>query len=362
MSTAKDSVLRRRLSAFVAPDVFDFWASQFGTAQSWNRPLACIRRIRRESADAVSLDLAANRNFAGLRPGQHINLTVRIEGVRHTRSYSPTRISADGRLVSITVREVEGGRVSRALCRDAKAGDVVELGTAFGEMTWPETPRGRWLLLAAGSGITPLLSLIRTLSAHPEAPVQVELVYWSRHRETLCFVDELRQLAAADSRLRVHFGLTGATASHPDEFEGRPQLGTLSSRLPDLASRRVYACGPAAFVNTLREMLASGVESFDAEAFTPPPPVDSTLGTVRVHLLRSDRILELPTGSALLPALEAQGLRPAHGCRMGLCNSCACDKLSGTTQNLLSGASDSDPNPALRICISRPQSDLTLDL
>lgn len=362
MSTAQASTLRRRLSTFVAPDVFDFWASRIDSTLSWNRPLARVRRVRRETADAVSIDLAANRHFAGLRPGQHLNLTVEIDGVRHTRSYSPTRISADARQLSITVREVEGGRVSRFLCNEARTGEVVELGAAFGDMTWPDAPQGRWLLLAAGSGITPMMSLIRSLAEMPEAQVQVDLLYWSRHRDTLCFSDELRQLAGADSRLRVHFGLTGDAATRSDEFAGRPQLEALSSRLPDLASRRVYACGPDGFVNALREMLGSSVQSFDAEAFTPPPLVESTLGTVRVHLLRSDRVLELPSGSALLPALEAQGLRPAHGCRMGLCNSCACDKRSGTTQNLVSGLSDSEANPALRLCVSRPLSDLTLDL
>jgi ferredoxin-NADP reductase len=336
LNTVPHGAIRRALDALVAPDVFDFWASRIDPVLSWNRPLARIVGRRPASATAVTLDLAANRHFAGLLPGQHLNLSVEIDGVRHTRSYSPSLESADGRRLSITIGRVEGGTVSRHLREHARVGEVVELGPGFGTMVWPEPPQGRWLFLAAGSGITPLLSLIRSLPRRDDAPIDLDLLYWSRRREDVCFMQELRDRSAADARMRCRFVLTGEAAQCADEAEGRPSLEQLLSLAPDLEQRKVYACGPAGFVDTVRALLNDRCHSFQAEAFTPPAALESATGTVRVTLLRSRRTLELPIDRALLPALEAQGLQPAHGCRMGLCNTCACAKLSGTTQHLVS--------------------------
>lgn len=352
--------LNRRLAPFVSPAVFDFWARRVSRTLSWDRPLARVVERTVESRDAVTLVLQPNRHFTGFAAGQHLNVTAEIEGVRHTRSYSPSDAPrADGRL-SLTVREIAGGKMSTTLCSHLKVGDVVELGPAFGEMTGFDGPR---LYCAAGSGITPLMSLIRAAArANLALDLDLDLIYWAQRRDERCFAEELRTLAATLPGLRVHLVLTREPTLQDGEHAGRPDASLLATLVPDHARRVVYACGPSGFVDSLRGLLADRCAGFHAEAFTPLATIAAVTGTVRVELAQSRRTLEIAAGTPLLEALEAQGLKPAYGCRMGLCNTCACGKRAGTTQNIVDGALDAEPSSALRLCVSRAASDLILDL
>lgn len=346
--------------------VFDFWAREIGSLASRERVLARVTAKRAESARAVTLELLPNRRFAGFTPGQHVNLTVEIEGRRHTRSYSLTGTPrADGR-VSLTVQKVEGGLVSAHLFSETRIGDVVELGTAFGEMSLPEVLPGKLLFLAAGSGITPLVSLTRELDRRG-MPVETTLIYWARHRADLCFLAELRALAAREPNFTLRVALTGDAVTGSDELRGRPSAELFADSVPELANQTVYACGPAGFVQQIDSLVKSVARSFASEAFTPPQyqtsgePVVGTQ-TVTLMLAKSNRVLTVKTGEPLLSALEAQGVKPKYGCRMGICNTCACGKREGLTRNLKNGGDSSAPDANLRICISSAQSDLTLDL
>jgi ferredoxin-NADP reductase len=349
------------LRAWVAPDVFDFWASHLHPTWSWDRPLARIVDRQAQSRDAVTLVLQPNRHWHGFQPGQHINLGVEIDGVRMTRSYSLSDAPRADGCIAVTVKHIEGGRLSGYLCQDARVGDVVDLGQAFGEMTWPQGADGAWLFLAAGSGITPLMSLLRAHAAKG-VPTPLTLLYWARTRDELCFVDELRALARQHPQLVVHFVLTREVGLGEGEHTGRIDAAMLSSLVPDIAQRGVYACGPGGFVDSARALAAGQARSFAAEAFTPPPRVIEESGHVEVTLAASGRTLSVPRGQSLLTALEGQGLKLASGCRMGICNTCACGKVSGTTRHLHTGDAIGEPVSALRLCVNAAASDLVLDL
>ncbi|MEO6103090.1 MAG: ferredoxin reductase [Pseudoxanthomonas sp.] len=341
--------------------MFDFWASRLNPAWSWERPLARVVAREQASRDAVTLVLKPNRHWRGFQPGQHVNLGAEINGSRVTRSYSLTGPArADGR-IAITVKAIEGGKLSQHLCREARIGDVLELGAAFGDMTLPEQLEGRWLFLAAGSGITPLMAMVRTLAAQG-MPVPLDLVYWARNREELCFAAELRALAATHANFKVHFALTREAELLQGESCGRIERALVDSLLDDAGGRHVFACGPGGFVDLSRALFASDAHTFHAEAFTPPPRVVEDSGMVQVVLAASGRTLAVARGQSLLTALEAEGLRPASGCRMGICNTCACGKASGTTRNLNTGDLAGEPVSALKLCISSAVSDLVLDL
>lgn len=354
-------LLRRALGPMDTA-VFDFWAREFGSLASRERVLARVIAKRDESARAVTLELQPNKRFQGFSAGQHVNLTVEIDGRRHTRSYSLTGTPrADGR-VSLTVQKVEGGLVSTHLFAEIQVGDIVELGSAFGEMTLPEVLPGRLLFLAAGSGITPLMSLTRELDRRG-MPVETMLIYWARHRADLCFLPELRALAAREPNFKLRIALTGDAVTGSDELRGRPSAELFADAVPELANQAVYACGPAGFVQQIENLVKPVARSFQSEAFTPPTfePVAGTQ-TVTLMLAKSNRVLTVKTGEPLLAALEAQGVKPKYGCRMGICNTCACGKREGLTRNLKNGGESADPEANLRICISSAQSDLTLDL
>ena len=351
--------LKRLLHACVSPDVFDFWAARMDRTWTWSRPLARVVERRPESRDAVTLVLRPNRHWRGFRAGQHLNVSAEIDGVAVTRSYSLSDAPrADGR-IAITVKRVDGGKLSNHLLDRACVGDVLSIGQAFGDMTGDRAGEAR-LFLAAGSGITPLMALVRE-HARNGMPTPLTLLYWARTREELCFADELLALSDAHPNFSVHCILT-REAGEDGAREGRIDAAQVAARVPDAAQRHVHACGPGGFVETARELLASASRSFQAEAFTPPPRRFEEAGEAIITLQRSGRTLSVPRGQSLLTALEAQGLKPASGCRMGICNTCACGKASGTTRHLHTGDVEHEPVSALRLCVNTASSDLVLDL
>lgn len=359
----RPSALGRLAQPLVDASVFDFWTGLVNPAWSWERPLARVVERRVEAQDTVSLVLKPNRHCGRFVPGQHVNVSAEVNGRRTTRSYSYTGIPNRKGLISLTVKRSEGGKLSTHLCRDLREGDVVELGQAFGDMTLPAQPQGAWLFLAAGSGITPLMSLTRSLAAQG-MPVDLTLVYWVKTRAELCFIQELRQLAATHKRFTLHTVLTHEAQHLADEASGFISAEQLATLVGDLSAQQVYACGPGGFVDTARTLTAGVARSFKAEGFTPSAPATHTAAatTVRVHLQRSGRDLEVSSGGSLLEALEAQGLNPASGCRMGICHTCVCTKHSGTVQDINTLDMDTEGDTTVRLCVSRATTDVTLDL
>ncbi|MGE8288623.1 MAG: ferredoxin reductase [Stenotrophomonas sp.] len=333
---------------------FDFWSTRVNRLWTLRRPLARVVARNAASADAVTLELQPNRHFAGVQAGQHINVGVEVDGRLVTRSYSPT-VLPNGRL-AITVKAIPDGKASTWLTRDARPGDVIALGQAFGEMTLRADPGQRLLLLAAGSGITPMRSLLQALDAQG-MPVAVDLLYWARHRQELCFVEELQALAARHPHFHLQLLLTRDAAAPAARVDAHD-----FAALDAPAATRVLACGPAGFVEAARQRLQGQVAQFDSEAFSQPALPDIEQGSVQVQLLRTGRTLTLPRGKPLLAALEAEGIQPASGCRMGICNTCVCDKVSGITRHTLTGDYAAEPSTPLKLCVNSASTDLALEL
>jgi len=377
-ASSAPGLARRLLDPMVDAGTLDFWVQKVRPTWSWTRTLARVVARRVEAQDAVTLVLEPNGHWAGFVPGQHLNVSAEVQGRRVTRSYSLTDIPrADGR-IALTVKRVAHGRLSTHLCQHTRVGDVLELGAAFGDMTLPAAPakaEGRWLFLGAGSGITPLMSLTRQLASQ-DMPVDLTLVYWAKTRVEFCFAQELRALAQRHPRLTVRFVLTHEPAQLPDELDGfidadlLTRLCTTDGVAPDghaaWADRQVLACGPGGFVDTARALTAQTARSFQAEGFTPTAPAaapdDAEATTVQVALTRTGRTLTVSSGTSLLDALEAQGLNPPSGCRMGVCHTCVCQRHSGTTLDTQTGERSAEPDMAVRLCVSRACSDLSLDL
>lgn len=368
----RPSLPHRWASSWVDPGVFDFWAGQLNPLWTWERPLARIVARRQVARRAVTLRLQPNRHWAGGLAGQHLNLGVQINGRWLTRSYSLSAAPAADRCFEVTVQQVEGGLVSTHLCQQAQVGEVVAVGPAFGEMTLPYpplSPAKHQLFLAAGSGITPFLALSRALAASAQ-PMATTLIVWAKTRDDVCQLDELQALATRAPGLTLQLVLTGKTQAGSPAPTGRLSSPLLPALLPAglrLDETLVMACGPAGFVNTARALLAPQVLNFQAEAFSPDMAATDTNSmdpdaTVQIHLQRSGRSLTVAAGQALLPALEAQGLTLPSGCRMGICRSCVCTRLSGSTQDTQTLAIDDQPGAALRLCVARPCGDLSLDL
>jgi ferredoxin-NADP reductase len=345
----------------IPASTLDFWGAKIAPAWSWHLPKAVI--VGREiAADGmVTLLLRPNRHWCGAAPGQHINVSFEVDGRRVTRCYSPSAVPGRPDCIAITIKQIEGGRLSSALCQSAQVGDVLDLGQAFGDMSLEAGATGPLHLLAAGSGITPMIAMVRALAADG-MPRPLRLHYWARHPAELAFVDELRALARRHARFKVRFHLTQARATHDDESEGRIDERTFAPASDTLAHSTVLACGPQGFVDRARALLAHRVATFVSESFTPIAAHSEDTGDVAVTMAASQRTLKVPRGTPLLTALEALGVSVASGCRRGICNTCACEKRSGSSLDLLTGTTANDAASALRLCVSAAVTDLVLEL
>ncbi len=341
---------------WLQPAVFDFWARHFNRTWSAERILARVIERRAASARATTLVLKPNRHWPGAVAGQHLDVVVEIEGVRHRRSYSlsaPPR--ADG-TIEITVAEVQGGLVSPVLARMSQVGAVLELSAPYGGLCLPASAGVPALLLAAGSGITPLRALLLDALAKGETR-PITLLYWAQTREELCFHAELHELARKHTNLRVECLLT----RDPEAPAARIDAGQLQVLAPELSTSEALACGPDGFIARARELCA-GARGFQAESFTPTAVVDPSAGAVRVQLKRSGLAFDLPTDRPLLQALEEAGQTPAFGCRRGICNTCSCDRITGATRDLQSGELRDEPSTPIRLCVHSAAQGLVLDL
>jgi ferredoxin-NADP reductase len=316
---------------------------------AWRLNRVFARVVGREwvSEDLLALRLQCNGNARGWRPGQHVQLYLQQDGVRHGRSYSLTRATADG-LIELGIRRQPGGRLSNLLLDRLPLGALVELGQAAGELRWPEQGTGVGLL-AAGSGITALLGLLREALARGYA-APVTLLHYVREAGQRAYHDELQQLMARHPNLRVRWQLTGAGL---DGERFRP------AHLEDLAGCGLLACGPAGFVAAVRDSWGGALQ---VEAFSPPQRIGEPGQAVRLDFARSRVEAVGDSNRSLLEQAEAAGLRPAHGCRQGICTGCTCTLLGGAVRDLRSGATFAEPGQPIRICVSAPLGDVQLDI
>lgn len=273
--------------------------------------------------DTVQLTFAPNRVFRGARPGQHINVTAEVDGRQVTRCYSVTSLPQRGRRFDLVVKRLTNGRLSSFLTQRLRIGDAVEIGAAFGEMHAAPADPTRRLLLAGGVGITPLLAQIRE-SALAGFAAPTTLFYWAKRRADLCFAAELEALQRQFPNFSVRFFLTQAEQPQP-----RISESLLLAELSDLASRSVFACGPGGFVREAGMAAQSRALRFQSESFEPLRAAAAEGGEVVVRLARRGLDISVQRGRTLLEALEGQGVALRSGCRMGICNTCACSSLGG---------------------------------
>jgi len=310
---------------------------------------ARIEAVRPETRDAVTLVLRPGRGFRRHEPGQYVRLGVDVDGVRLWRAYSVT--SAPGRL-SVTVNAVKDGAVSNHLIRNAKRGMLVNLDQPAGEFTLPATRPEKVLFVTAGSGITPVMGILR--SALHELG-DVVLVHSAQEREAVVFGDELRTLAAG-GRIRLIERHTRA--------DGRITPAELAGLVPDLAERHTWACGPNEMLDDLGAHFAeAGIpQRLHVERFRPT--VIATGDGGKVTFGRSGAVVDAGGSTPLLDAGEAAGVLMPSGCRMGICFSCVLPMTSGAVRDLRDGAITTaveGDNVLVQTCVSAAAGNCHLD-
>ena len=331
----------------------NFWLQKINPLWSMNQPLAKVVKKQIVAKDMVSLILQCNRHVQRGVAGQHHPVTVEIAGRHYERTYSLMQVDADH--LCLTVKKVDQGLVSSWLVDQSQTGDILRLGQPYGEMQQQvQTPR--LLLLAAGSGITPMLSLIEAFCQSRQLKaISVQLMYWVKTHEDAAYAEYLKEVAENFPNFTYQIFYT----QEQDQRLNPSHIDQLKS----LNETTVYACGPSGFAATA-ETLFKHVASIQTEAFSLSQfDTDATdTGFINVTLTQSNKTLAIPKGQSILSSLEHQGIKPKHGCRMGICNKCACSKVQGSTKNLLNGSANHEPSQLLKICVNSAQSDLVIDL
>ena len=297
-----------------------------------------------ETRDAVSLVIRPGRGWRPHTPGQYVRIGVDVDGVRQWRAYSLTSPldRADG-CIAVTVKAIPDGKVSNHLVRKARPGLVLQLDQAAGDFVLPEPRPAKVLFVTAGSGITPVMGMLRNAVDQLE---DVVLVHSAPTSDDVIFAAELRAWAAA-GRIRL-------VEKHTD-VDGMLGVDELAAVVPDLAHRETWACGPTGMLDALEtHFAAAGIgERLHTERFRPSVLVTGEGGTVSFGIQAIT--VEADGATPLLDAGESAGVLMPSGCRMGICFGCVVPLRSGAVRDLRDGSlTTAEPGDGVRIqtCIS----------
>jgi ferredoxin-NADP reductase len=359
-----NALLRTRfVSAMCTPHAVDDYLELLDPAWSLHMVRARIVAIEAESDHATSLWLMPNENWRGFRAGQYVAISVHVDGVRYTRCFSISSAPEDGLPLRITLKALAGGRVGNWAARAARPGDVVDLSKALGDFVLPAPVPGKLLFISGGSGITPIVSMVRHLLARGHDG-EIVCLHYARHECTLGA--ELTALACRHERLRFVLVLTGRPATAAPQLQGHLSVEHLEAVAPHWADCELFVCGPASLRAAVAQLASErGVEHrLHVERFVSPGQLAAAATPLRCRLTfaKSGRVIDGSTGAPLLEQAERAGLQPAHGCRIGICRSCVCRKISGVVRNELTGQLSTEAEEDIQLCVSTPRSNVTLNL
>jgi ferredoxin-NADP reductase len=317
-----------------------------------------IERVERESPEAVSVLIKPGWEWPGHRPGQYLRLGVEVDGVHHWRAYSLT--SEPGRsdgCIAITPKLVQEGKVSPFLCGRVKPGTIVRLGGVEGTFVLPDPLPRRLLFVSAGSGVTPIMSMLRSIVAAGRLQDVVH-VHCARSAAGVIFGEELRELDARHPGYRLHERITAE--------QGRVGADQLESLCADWREREAFLCGPAGLLEALGERWRRDGDParLHVEHFQPDAHVGDgergAGGTIRFCAsgLEAASDGEQP----ILLAGERAGARLPYGCRMGICHTCVGKLRAGRVRDLRTGRVHGQPGEMLRTCINAPEGAVEIDL
>ncbi len=324
-----------------------------------------ILEVRPETRDSATLVIRPGRGFGfDYRAGQYIGIGVLVDGRWRWRSYSLTSVPRAGaRIVTVTVKAMPEGFLSSHLVSGLAPGTVVRLAAPRGDFVLPEPPPPSILFLTAGSGLTPVLAMLRTMKRRDQigtasgtdaGGVDVIHVHSAPAVADMLFGAELADLARVcpDYRLMVR-----ATRS-----EGRLNLARIGDLVPDWRDRQTWACGPAGLLDDAERLWAAAglADRLHTERFAAPVARDAGSGGT-VTFAASERTVRVDGATTLLEAGEQAGVLPPFGCRMGICHTCVVNLVDGRVRDLRTGA-EYEPGNRVQTCVTAPAGDCVVDI
>lgn len=355
------SAVAQVAESLATPLVADDYLDLFAPLRRGATLRARVVSVHPETRDAATLVLRPGADWAGHQPGQYIRIGVDVDGVRHWRAYSLTHGSRADGLISITVKAVADGKVSPYLVHETRPGTLLHLEQAAGDFVLPPTP-GPLLFVTAGSGITPVIGMLRNLfpvSDHagvviPERSrgLDIVVVHVAPSEPDSIFLANLKDLDAAGAiRLIARY----------DDVHGVLDVNSLGDLVPGLADRTTYACGPAALLDALAEHHAARDLPLQVEQFRVLYIEAGEGGTLQ--FASADVAIEADGSTPILDVAENAGVLMPSGCRMGICFGCVLPMREGAVRDLRNGevtTANGDP-VMIQTCVSAAAGDCHLD-
>lgn len=358
MSVAETILRSRALAALTSPHGVDRYLELVNPMWAAHEVRARIVDVTREvdvpgHPPVATLTLQPTSTWRGHRAGQHVQVSVEVAGARRTTRVftisSPD--SRPGERFTLTMRANPGGVVSRWLVEHARPGTMVHLSQAQGEFVLPDRVPEHLLLISGGSGITPVMSMLRSLQRRTHRG-RITFLHYAQSPEHQIFAAELDEVRRSGHGVDVHL-------LHPELGDPNLSPAYLERLVPGHRDVLTYACGPAPMIEAVQAAY-DGADSLRVEHFRPPRTSTGASGGT-ISFSRSGRTVA-NSGAPLLEQAEAAGLTPASGCRMGICFSCVSRKTEGTVRDVVSGVESSLPDDDIRICVSAPVGDCSVDL
>lgn len=324
---------------------------------------ARVIEVLAETGTASTVRLKPNGAWSGFKPGQHVEFGVEVEGTRRVRvfSVSSSATNSDGTF-TVSVKAHPDGFVSQHLHQQLlKPGSVVYLSPAKGDFVLPRNVPEHITLISGGSGITPVMSMLRTLT-DTKHPGHITFLHYARSRDDEMFSGELDTLAALPNvtMTRVYTRVPEPTAP----LTGRFTLDHLTSLGIDPRTMPTWVCGPAGLIASVRDTYAElgASDNLTAEYFKVPAvdlDAEDATGTLTFEASNTDTD---NSGATILEQAEAAGLKPAFGCRMGVCNTCAVKKLHGAVRHVISGEVCANTDETIKPCVQVPVGNVSVEL
>ena len=346
-------LLRGVLSRFTTPLLPDDYLHLINPLWSARELRGQIVDVVKETETAATVVIKPGWGWNGrYSPGQYIGIGVQVEGRWHWRSYSLTSVptESDG-TISITVKAMPEGFLSQHLVNGLPPGTVVRLAAPRGDFVLPDPPPQKILFLTAGSGLTPVMGMLRMLHRRDTMP-DVLLVHSAPSEQDVLFRSELHRLVEEHPSLRLH-------EQHTDSM-GMLDLSRIAELCPDWTERETWACGPP-------PMLDAAEKQWDAHHLTGRLHVERFSisldgaggegGTVTFG--PSGKTAEVDGATTLLEAGEQAGVQMPFGCRMGICQSCVVPLVAGSVRDLRSGTVHVEGD-RIQTCISAAAGDCVL--
>jgi stearoyl-CoA 9-desaturase NADPH oxidoreductase len=315
-----------------------------------------IERVVPETDDAATVVIRPGWGWRwDHRPGQYVGIGLQVGGKFHWRSYSissPPRRT--GRTLSITVRAMPEGFLSSHLVSGCEPGTIVRLAAPEGDFVLPDPPPAKALFLVGGSGITPVMAMLRTLDRRGTMP-DVVLHYSATSPERMIFRAEVLALAQRNAALTLH-------ERHTDTA-GMFDLAELDHVVPDWRERETWACGPAPMLDAIEAHWehAGLQDALHLERFSLKRAGDGGEGGT-ITFQNTQKTVEVDGATTCLEAGESAGVGMPYGCRMGICHTCTLTLVDGTVRDLRNGDEYDQKNDRIQTCVSVPVGACTLDI